>query len=216
MLCLFLFNAIHEKCVDEIVIILETTIMDKQERKMSSRVSFSISFLFLLLLGAFLCSSCFVFTKRYWSDPPTFPDSSELKSMGTLDEDWVFYTLNGEEKSFEDFKGKVVFLTVWATWCSACQSELPGIQRLYDSMMGEKVIFMLLSNEGDSTLREFVETSGLTVPVYMYKDELQDVLKTPVVPRTYIIDRQGSIVFSHFGAARWEDLTTRKFLRELQ
>ena len=170
----------------------------------------------ILLSLLFLIKGCYLFNRNSADIPPEFPGRSEIGSLGDVDPDWPFYTLDGEEKTFKSYENKVIFLTIWATECKECQSALPGIQQLYDSMMGEKVVFILLSDEDNNTLREFVEISGLTVPVYMYKDELQDVLKIPKVPTTYIIDRQGSIVFSHFGAARWDDITTRKFLRELQ
>jgi thiol-disulfide isomerase/thioredoxin len=177
----------------------------------SQRDTFCLCFLFLFVLMI----DCYLFQMNPSKNPPEFPERSEIQSLGDVDLAWPFYTLDGEEKTFKDYENKVIFLNIWATWCGACQSELPGIQRLYDSMTGEKVVFMLLSDEGDSTLREFVETSGLTVPVFTYKNELTVELKIVEIPTTYIIDRHGSIVFKHIGAAKWDDIMTRKFFREL-
>ena len=148
--------------------------------------------------------------------PPKFPERSEIESLGSVDYGWSFYALDATEQSLRDYENKVVFITVWSTQCSVCQSLLPGIQRLYDSMRGENIIFVLLSRENRGTLQNFIETSGLTVPVYFYENELPVGLKIEETPTTFISDRHGSIVFKHVGAAKWDDLTTRIFLRELQ
>jgi peroxiredoxin len=168
---------------------------------------------FALLLGMLMLSSgCFVFTKEYWTDPPEFPKSSELKSLGKVDGGWTFFTLDGIETSFRDFEGKAMFLIVWATGCGSCQSELPGVQRLYDSMKDTGVAFLLLSEEDGGTVQEFIETQGYTFPAYVYEGKLPDVLRTDTLPTTYIIDRQGGIVFSHAGTARWDDPSCKHFL----
>ena len=177
-----------------------------------ARQSASTIFLSLLLL----INGCYLFSMNKVNIPPEFPELSKIRSLGDVDFELTMYTLNGEEKAFKDFENKVIFLTVWATWCDACLSILPGVQRLYDLMSGENVSFLLLSAEDESTLQEFVETSGLTVPVNTYKNVLPVQLKTEETPTTFIINRRGSIVFKHIGAAKWDDLTTRKFLRELQ
>ncbi|UCE18592.1 MAG: TlpA family protein disulfide reductase [Gemmatimonadota bacterium] len=170
----------------------------------------------VLLSLIFLINSCYLFKTNPAGDPPEFPERSEIMSQGVVDYEWSFFTLDGEEKTLKDYANIVIFMTIWATRCEDCLSELPSIQTLYDSMMGENVVFMLLSDEEEDSLIEFVETNGLNVPVYTYKNELPDVLKAIETPSTYIIDRHGSIVFKHIGAAKWDGLTTRKFLRELQ
>ena len=183
---------------------------------MNPRTSVRQSSCAILLSLLFLINSCYLFKMNPVDDTPELPERSEIGSLGAVDYDWSLYTLDGTEMTLRDYENKVIFMTIWASWCGASQSVLPGIQRLYDSMMGEKVVFMLLSQEDGDTLREFAETSGVTVPVFMYKNELPDELQTIETPTTYIIDRHGSLVFSYIGAAKWDDLTTRKFLRELQ
>lgn len=170
---------------------------------------------FILLCAVVLSCGCFLFTKRYWSDPPAFPKGSEMESMGTLDYDWTFSTLDGQENSFGDFEGRVVFITIWATWCGTCQSQLPGLQRLYDSMWDTGVAFLLLSEQDGKTVQEFMGTNGYTVPAYVYEKKLPDVLRTDTPPATFIIDRKGSIVFSHIGTARWDAQECKHFLYHL-
>ena len=135
--------------------------------------------------------------------------------MGNLDYDWTFYSLDGGENSFRDFEGQVIFLTLWATRFGTCQSEMPGLQRLYDSMWDTGVAFLLLSEQEGNMVQEFMDTNGYTFPTYVYEKKLPDVLRTDTCPTTFIIDRKGSIVFSHVGTARWDAQECKHFLYHL-
>jgi peroxiredoxin len=183
---------------------------------MNNRTSFRQLSCVIVLSFFFLTSGCYLLKTNPADDTPDFPERTEIESLGTVDYDWSFYTLDGTDRTLRDYEDTVIFMTIWESGFGPCRLVLPGIQRLYDSMMGENVVFMLLSPENGDTLREFVERSGLTVPVYTYRNGLPDELQTVETPSTYIIDRHGSLVFSYIGAAKWDNLTTRRFLRELQ
>ena len=113
------------------------------------------------------------------------------------------------------FKGKVVFMNFWATWCRPCGAEKPTIQNLYNYLKNEDVVFLLISNEKKETVQAFVEKRKFTFPVYLYKDDLPNVLKSPGIPATFILDRDGVIVFKHVGLAKWDDESCWSFLRGL-
>src|SRR5690606_12751282 len=53
--------------------------------------------------------------------------------------------LEGNIKSFDDYKNKVIFLNLWATWCGPCRAEMPSIQKLYNKTQSDDVVFIMLS-----------------------------------------------------------------------
>ncbi len=69
-----------------------------------------------------------------------------------FDYEFALKDLEGNKIPFDQFKGKVVFLNLWATWCGPCRAEMPSIQNLYEKVDKEKIVFVMLSldREGDT------------------------------------------------------------------
>ena len=147
--------------------------------------------------------------------PPHLPDISEIKSFTKADYSLKFVTLDGEQKSLDDFKGSVVFLNIWATWCPPCLEEMPSIQKLYDSVNQIGINFILLTPEKEEIIKNYLNKEGYTFDVYLLKDELPKVFYSGQVPTTYIIDKEGNIILTHIGYAIWDDESVVKFLEKL-
>jgi thiol-disulfide isomerase/thioredoxin len=142
--------------------------------------------------------------------PPDLPGS-----YGQIDYDWSVRTLDGEKIVLSQFKGKPIFLNFWATWCRPCVAEMPSIQNLYDSLEGSGVAFIMVSQEEEETLREFVQTTGYTFPVYRSDKYLPEVFHARGVPITFISDNTGGIVAKHYGSAQWDHDSCVTFIRDL-
>jgi thiol-disulfide isomerase/thioredoxin len=147
--------------------------------------------------------------------PPHFPDPSKASVLGQADLTWGFHGLDGSEVTLSDFRGKVVFLNFWATWCGPCVTEMPSIERLYDSLKGERVAFVLVSNENKDKVHRFMEKKQLHLPAYVRGEDLPDVFRRGSVPVTFILSPTGAIVFEHPGSARWDGEACRSFIRGL-
>jgi thiol-disulfide isomerase/thioredoxin len=126
---------------------------------------------------------------------------------------WAVRTLTGTEVALAQLKGKVVFLNFWATWCGPCVREMPSIERLHHSLQGEEVAFLLVSNEDKDTVRQFLEAKRFDLPVYLQTGEAPEVFMSQSIPATYILDRNGVLVFKHIGSANWDDESCRRFIR---
>lgn len=146
--------------------------------------------------------------------PPRYPAAKTLEALATADYDWSLEALDGEVVEFSDFRGKTVFLNVWATWCSPCVMEMPSIERLHQAVDSSEVAFVLVSTEDPDSLKSFRDREGLDLPLYVV-DELPQTFETSTVPMTYIIDPSGRVVFEHRGAAKWDDAASEAFLRRL-
>ncbi len=147
--------------------------------------------------------------------PPSFPERTKIAIYGQADYSWPLRTLEGRETTLSEFKDKVVFINLWATWCMPCVAEMPNIQSLYDSLKSEQVAFLVISNEPKETVKKFLNDKKFIFPVYLSKKELPSVFKTMGIPATFILSRDGSVVFKEVGSAKWDDVSSLNFLRGL-
>ena len=121
----------------------------------------------------------------------------------------------GNEHTLSDYKGKTVFLNFWATWCGPCRSEMPDIQKLYETYEteGDNAVIILgvaapgLGQEKDEAgIKAFLDESGYTYPTLM--DTTGDLFSEYVIssfPTTFMIDREGN-VFGYVSGALNEDM----------
>ena len=115
--------------------------------------------------------------------------------------------LKGNAVRLANLKGKVVFVNVWATWCEPCRQEMPGMQKLYDTLAGND--FTMLAVNSDQTDRgvveRFVQTYKLTFPVLPDPDlQVAGRYKVTGYPETFVIDRNGTIVHHEIGPRHWD------------
>jgi len=122
--------------------------------------------------------------------------------------------LQGDTKSISVGKGKVTFISYWATWCPPCIAELPGIQQLYDAY-GDRVNFLLLTQETPEKVERFVRKKGYELPIYFPQMQTPAILQENSIPTNYVIDAQGSIIIKETGAADWNSSKVRNLLNEL-
>ncbi len=144
-------------------------------------------------------------------EPDTSPeeDPSSGKDDGKDDEpapipaiDFTLKDQYGNEHTLSDYKGKVVFLNFWATWCPPCRSEMPDIQRLYEKYSAEEdpeVVILSVAmpgfrNETDEDgIREYMDLIGCTYPVLMDRSaEVYSAYRISGMPTTFLIDRDGN------------------------
>jgi thiol-disulfide isomerase/thioredoxin len=129
---------------------------------------------------------------------------------------WELRTLDGDPVTLDRFRGRVLFVNLWATWCPPCVAELRSIQALADSLAGEPAVaFLLVSPEAARPVARFVRRRALTAPVYLEGTRAPARFGAFALPTTVVVDRQGRIVLRRRGAADWDDPAIRALLREL-
>jgi thiol-disulfide isomerase/thioredoxin len=123
--------------------------------------------------------------------------------------------LKGNVVDFKEFKGKTIFLNVWATWCGPCRIEMPSIQKLYDKVDKEKIAFVMLAvDDRDSfdKVVKFVQEKDYTFPVYVPHEFLPDQLMVRSIPTTFVVNAEGKIATQESGAANYDTEEFKKFL----
>ena len=125
----------------------------------------------------------------------------ELPDIGFVDGD-------GRATSLADFRGRVVLLNLWATWCVPCRREMPALERLQAKLGGAEFIVLPLSIDrgGLPPVKRFYEELGL-VALGVFVDQSgtsMGKLATTGVPTTLLIDRDGREIGRLLGAAEWD------------
>ena len=122
-------------------------------------------------------------------------------------------SMEGTPVSFSEFKGKTIFLNFWATWCPPCIAEMPNIQRLYDEIEDDDIVFVMASlDQNPQTAKDFIKRKEFTFPVYSVISKPR-VYDTSMVPTTYVIAPDGTIVMKHAGMAKYNTDEFNAFLR---
>lgn len=127
---------------------------------------------------------------------------------------WMLRDAGGGPVSMEHYRGKVIFLNFWATWCPPCVAELPEIQKAYDRY-GDRVAFMLVTDQEPGTVRHFFEKHGYELPVYYLSGTVPGAFQYRTIPTTFIISRDGKIVLRKGGAANWDSRATSRMFDRL-
>jgi peroxiredoxin len=116
--------------------------------------------------------------------------------------------MNGKDIRLADYKGQVIFLNFWATWCGPCKVEIPHFVELQEKYRDRGVIFLGLSvDDPVEKLRPFAEQYKMNYPVLigLDREDVQDAFGGLLgVPVTFIIDRSGTICRQHQGLATLE------------
>lgn len=144
------------------------------------------------------------------------PDSDEPRK-GMFEYSFAVTTPDGEVVDFNRYRGKTVFLNLWATWCGPCRAEMPSIQKLYEQVGSDSIQFVVLSIDRPEDLQKvknYVETNKYTFPVFM-AGELPDLLQVRVIPTTFVIARDGTVAYKKSGMADYNTAKFRKFLQKV-
>src|SRR5579859_4532983 len=110
---------------------------------------------------------------------------------------WQLNDIDGQSVKLSDFKGKVVILDFWATWCPPCKAEIPGfiaLQKQY-AAQGLTVVGVSLDTAGASVVKQFMQRVGMNYPVVIGDEKIAGQYGgIEAIPTTFVIDRNGNIV----------------------
>lgn len=111
--------------------------------------------------------------------------------------DFVLTDQNGKQVSLGDYRGKVIFLNFWATWCPPCQRELPHIQELYEKYRNsDEVAVLTVVNPGGQEksaegIRAFLDEHAYSMPVLFDDGSMYYYFQITSMPTTFMIDKNG-------------------------
>lgn len=147
------------------------------------------------------------------------PASFEVKNIGNSDkkQEMIDFTWNenGKDVKLSDFKGKVIVLNFWATWCGPCKRELPSLSQLSTDLKSKNFKMIGVSVDDDqATVDNFLKSNNLSYTILHEPNQLVAKymavagVSDNVIPQTFIIDKNGKVVESLIGSRSKEDFMT--------
>ena len=177
---------------------------------MTARQQWSVVVAVVVLLGAAL------FAATYFLGDELFPVAVGVQAPPiagtTLD-------AHPRARTLSDYKGKLVILNVWATWCAPCRAEMPSMEKLYREFgaQGLEIVAISVDDPGtEEQIRAFTRELGLTFEIL--HDPAKETARRYQVtgyPESFVIGREGTIRRKVFAAADWSSEANRALIREL-
>lgn len=120
--------------------------------------------------------------------------------------DFLVESLSNARTRLSDYRGKVVLLNIWATWCPPCKAELPSIQTLWDKNKDRPFVVMAVSQgESRETVASFVSKNGYTFPVFFDPSGRSgDLYGARSIPTTCVIDKEGRLIAYTVGGREYD------------
>ena len=121
--------------------------------------------------------------------------------------DFSLLDINGQQFTLSDFKGKIVFLNFWTTWCPECRIEMPSMEKLHRRLNGRDFAMIAVNlQEPALKVKNFLKEYQLTFTVLLdAKGETGRQFGIRAIPATYILDKNGGIIGKAFGSRHWDD-----------
>jgi thiol-disulfide isomerase/thioredoxin len=132
------------------------------------------------------------------ADPPAAPSKTEGTAANL---ELTLKDMNGHAVRLADYKGQVILLNVWATWCGPCQAEIPELVEAYTKYKDQGVVVLGVSlDDTAEMLRDYAAKKQMNYPSLLMQDDFDEAYG-PIfgVPVTFFISRDGTISRRHFG-----------------
>jgi len=153
------------------------------------------------------------------SQPHSYKVMDQLEQQGIYGRDFQFDEIDGGSIKVNDFKGKVIIFSFWATWCEPCVEEFPSLVKLIDTFPDKIVLFAISHDEERKDVINFINAfDGHREAIKLVFDKNKEVskaLKVDRLPEGYIFDRQGKLVKKILGIQDWSNEGAIQYFKEL-
>lgn len=132
--------------------------------------------------------------------------------------DFSLRDIDGATHRLADYRGQVVIVNFWATWCPPCREEMPSMQRAWERLKNQDIVILAIDvGEDEDTIFTFTADYPVEFPLLMDLDS-SVIQSWPVrgLPTTFVIDPQGRMVYRAIGTRDWEDPALLEALRKLR
>jgi DsbE subfamily thiol:disulfide oxidoreductase len=149
-------------------------------------------------------------------DYKTIPKLQEIKDRSPAP-GFALPAPGGKKISLSDYRGKVVLLNFWATWCPDCRTEMPSMDRLYREFKGQgfEIVAVNVKDKREDALA-FIKKNKISYPVMMDPEGDVGLLYGAfAMPTTYLIDRNGVVLARMWGSTDWNSPAARKLIGEI-
>ena len=141
-----------------------------------------------------------------------------MNAMRDASGEFYFADSDVKTQNIGQYRGKVVFLNIWASWCPPCIAEMPSIEGIYRQFKDdEDVKFLLVSvDENFEDAKRFVESRELDLPIYHFRGKDSDIFSGARIPTTYVLTPSGKIAMVKEGMAKYDTPEFADYINELK
>lgn len=140
-------------------------------------------------------------------------DADGFAVHGRADYDWTIRRLDGPPIELEEFRGKVLFVNLWASWCIPCVREMETIEGLRDRLADTDVEFLVVAAEREQAVRRHLRRYSYDLPIFLEVDPIPGAFGLRGLPTSWIVDREGRILLLRHGEAMWNTDEVEAFVR---
>ncbi len=154
----------------------------------------------------------------FGSNPRVQRSTPAMVVEGSVAPDFTLPGLDGKSVSLREHRGKVVFVNIWATWCTTCKEEMPSMEKLYRALGNEafEILAVSIDENGADAVAPFMKKHGLTFPALTDPEgAIQSTYGITGVPETFIVDGNGVVVLKFIGPADWATPDALRYFRTL-
>lgn len=143
--------------------------------------------------------------------------SAYAKELSGPAPNFTLKNLKGETVKLSDYKGKVVMINFWASWCPPCRQEMPLLEQMSKDLSAAGFILLGVNiDEELSDATDFLKTSPVTFPILLDPTaKVADLYKNEAMPSSYFVDRNGNLAYLHKGYKKGEEEDYRKVIKKL-
>jgi thiol-disulfide isomerase/thioredoxin len=132
---------------------------------------------------------------------------------GTPASDWTLKDAHGRTHSLADYRGQVVVLDFWATWCPPCRAAMPHVQKLYEQYKDRDVAVFGVNVSESADPIEFMRTGGYTYPILLNGDAVAAAYEVSGIPAFVVIDRAGRLIYR---AAGFDERREKQLIKAIE
>jgi peroxiredoxin len=143
---------------------------------------------------------------------------AESIGAGKMAPDFALRDLAGKTVTLSSFRGKIVFLNLWATWCPPCRTEMPSIETLHKTFAANPDFVALMVSEDADVKKppEYIKKNGFDFAVLLDpENKVGEAYDVSGLPESFVIGRDGRIVAHHVGPYDWANTSIRDALQDL-
>jgi peroxiredoxin len=138
-------------------------------------------------------------------------------AIGTPAPEFTLPDLDGKNVSLSDYRGKIILLNIWATWCQPCVSEMPSMEKLHNKFKKEEfqILAVSIDTQGKNVVAPFMEFHNLSFKALLdTRGTIQRSYQATGVPESFIIDKNGIIIEKVIGAIDWSSPKVIQYLQD--